>query len=168
MQCSPSPTNISKKNLHVKQFTKINWLAEDLRPPKRARFPSHYWEEQMLKKREREKRKKGIRSSTSERKLWKRKGTHTMRGHLTDRSVKTEGPQSLREKHSSWTEEGKAESHTHHRYHHPTPRRERRQNILWHQPCKWFLRSVSQDNRNKSKNKLMGPSHTSFAQQRKP
>ena len=41
--------------------------------------------------------------------------------------------------------------------HHQTPGREHRQNILWHQPYKYFLRSVSQSNRNKSKNKPMGP-----------
>ena len=39
--------------------------------------------------------------------------------------------------------------------HHQTPGREHRQNILWHQPYKCFLRSVSQGNRNKSKNKPM-------------
>ena len=43
---------------------------------------------------------------------------------------------------------------------HQTPRREHRQNILWHQLYKSFLRSVSQHNRNKSKNKLMGPNQT--------
>ena len=37
--------------------------------------------------------------------------------------------------------------------HHQTPGREHRQNILWHQPYRSFLRSVSQSNRNKSKNK---------------
>ena len=42
--------------------------------------------------------------------------------------------------------------------HHNTPRREHRQNILWHQLYKCFLRSVSQGNRNKNKNKPMGPS----------
>ena len=41
--------------------------------------------------------------------------------------------------------------------HHPTPGREHRQNILWHQVCKCFLGSVSQGNRNKNKNKPMGP-----------
>ena len=41
--------------------------------------------------------------------------------------------------------------------HHQTPRREHRQNILRHQPHEYFLRSVSQSNRNKSKNKPMGP-----------
>ena len=44
--------------------------------------------------------------------------------------------------------------------HHQTPRREHRQNILWYQPYKCFLRSVSQGNRNKSKNKPMGPKQT--------
>jgi len=33
-------------------------------------------------------------------------------------------------------------------------------NILWHKSYQCFLRSVSQGNRNKSKNKQMGPSQT--------
>ena len=41
-----------------------------------------------------------------------------------------------------------------------TPRREHRQNILWHKSYQWFLRSVSQGNRNKSKNKQIGPNQT--------
>jgi len=44
--------------------------------------------------------------------------------------------------------------------HHQTPGREHRQNILWHQPYEYFLRSVSQSNRNKSRNKPMGPNQT--------
>ena len=44
--------------------------------------------------------------------------------------------------------------------HYQIPGREHRQNILWHQPYKCFLRSVSQGNRNKSKNKPMGPNQT--------
>ena len=44
--------------------------------------------------------------------------------------------------------------------HHPTPGREHRQNILSHQPYEYFLRSVSQSTRNKSKNKLVGPNQT--------
>ena len=36
-----------------------------------------------------------------------------------------------------------------------TPEREHRQNIPWHQPYEYFLRSVSQSSRNKSKNKPM-------------
>ena len=44
--------------------------------------------------------------------------------------------------------------------HHQTPRREHRQNILWHQPYEYFLRSISQSNRNKSKNKPIGPNQT--------
>ena len=44
--------------------------------------------------------------------------------------------------------------------HHKTPRREHRQNILWHKLDRYFLRPVSQGNRNKSKNKQMGPNHT--------
>ena len=37
------------------------------------------------------------------------------------------------------------------------PRREYRQNILLHKLYQDFLRSLSQDNRNKSKIKQMGP-----------
>ena len=44
--------------------------------------------------------------------------------------------------------------------HHKTPGREHRQNILWHQSYKYFLRSVSQVNRNKNKNKQMEPNQT--------
>ena len=44
--------------------------------------------------------------------------------------------------------------------HHQTPRREHRQNILWHQPYKCFLRSISQGSRNKNRNKPMGPTQT--------
>ena len=46
--------------------------------------------------------------------------------------------------------------------HRKTPRREHRQNILWPQPYKCFLRLVSQGNRNKNKNKPMGSNETSF------
>ena len=42
-------------------------------------------------------------------------------------------------------------------WHHKTPRRERKQNILRHKSYQCFLRSVSQGNRNKDKNKQMGP-----------
>ena len=41
--------------------------------------------------------------------------------------------------------------------HHKTPRREHRQNILRHQPYKCLLRSVSQGNRYKNKNKQIEP-----------
>ena len=44
--------------------------------------------------------------------------------------------------------------------HHQTSEREHRQNILWYQPYKCFLRSVSQSNRNKNKNKPIGPNQT--------
>ena len=44
--------------------------------------------------------------------------------------------------------------------HHQTPGREHRQNTLSHQHHEYFLRSVSQSNRNKSKNKPMGPNQT--------
>ena len=39
-------------------------------------------------------------------------------------------------------------------------RREHQQNILWHKSYQCFLRSVSQGNRNKSKNKKVGPNQT--------
>ena len=53
--CSPSPTNTSKntstcKMTHMNMYRK---LAEELKPPKRARNSLHNWVEQ--KKREREK-----------------------------------------------------------------------------------------------------------------
>jgi len=38
--------------------------------------------------------------------------------------------------------------------------REHRQNILWHQPYKYSLRSVSQNNSSKIKNKPVGPNQT--------
>ena len=41
-----------------------------------------------------------------------------------------------------------------------TPTRQHRQNTLWHTSYQCFLRSVSQGNRNKNKNKQMGPSQT--------
>ena len=41
-----------------------------------------------------------------------------------------------------------------------TPRREQRQNILWHKMYQCFLRSVSQSNRNKNKSKQMEPNQT--------
>ena len=37
---------------------------------------------------------------------------------------------------------------------------ENRQNILWHKPYEYILRSVSQSNRNKSKNKPVVPNQT--------
>ena len=56
---------------------------------------------------------------------------------LTGRSARMEGePQSFGEKHSSWTEEGKAENCTDHWYHHPqTPQPE----MLW-----WGLGAATQ------------------------
>ena len=45
-------------------------------------------------------------------------------------------------------------------WHHKTPRREHRQNILWHKSEQCFLRSVSQGNSNKRENKQMGPNQT--------
>ena len=43
---------------------------------------------------------------------------------------------------------------------HKTPRRGHRQNILQHKLYQYFLRLVFQGNRNKSKNKQMGPNQT--------
>ena len=45
-------------------------------------------------------------------------------------------------------------------WHHKTPRRKHRQNILWHKPYPSFLRLISQSNINKSKNKQRGPNQT--------
>ena len=62
--------------------------------------------------------------------------------------------------YSSW---GHKELHTTeqltHTYH-QAPRRDHRQNILWHKSYQCILRSVSQGNRNKSKNKQMGLNQT--------
>ena len=44
--------------------------------------------------------------------------------------------------------------------HHQTPGREHRKHVLRHQPDKCFLRLVSQSNRNKNKNKPVGPNQT--------
>ena len=44
--------------------------------------------------------------------------------------------------------------------HHQMRGKEHRQDILIHHPYKCILRSVSQSNRNKSKNKSMGPNQT--------
>ena len=52
-------------------------LAEDLKPPKMARNPLHNWVEQRNREREREREKESDRTSTPERELLKRKGTHT-------------------------------------------------------------------------------------------
>lgn len=52
-------------------------LAEDFKPPRRARHLPHNWVEQMGKKRESEKRHQdGI--STPDRELRKRKGSHML------------------------------------------------------------------------------------------
>ena len=59
-------------------------LAEDLKPPKRGRNPPHNWEKKR-KKRERERNQDG--TSTPERELRKRKGTHTLESHLTDKEI---------------------------------------------------------------------------------
>ena len=51
--------------------------------------------------------------------------------------------------------------------HHRTLRREHRLNASWHKSYQCFLRSVSQGNRNKSKNKQMGPNQTCKLLQRR-
>ena len=43
---------------------------------------------------------------------------------------------------------------------HKTPKREHTQNVLWHKSYQCFLCSVSQGNRNKCKNKQLGPNQT--------
>ena len=78
---------------HVEQFSQnIYWmLAEDLKPPKRARNVPYNWIEQKgEKEREREKRNQD-KTSTPEGELWKRKGNHTLGSHLTDQKISRDG-----------------------------------------------------------------------------
>ena len=104
---------------HVERFAQnIYWtLAEELKPPKKCKKPSTWLGKTQEKKKEREKKIKTKESggtSIHERELWKRKGTYTLGSHLINWiSAKMEGPQSHREKHSSGTEEGKAEREPH-------------------------------------------------------
>ena len=65
--------------------------------------------------------------------------------------------------HSHTRHQNKPKMDEKHKYktrHHQTPGREDRQHIFWNQPYKCFLRLVSQSDRNKSKNKPMGPNQT--------
>ena len=65
--------------------------------------------------------------------------------------------------HSHTMHQNKPKMDEKHKYktrHHQTPERKHRQNILRYQPHEYFLRSFSQSNRNKSKNKPMGPNQT--------
>ena len=64
-------------------------LAENLKTPKRARNPSRNWVEQKEKSK-REKRNQD-RTSTPEREPLKRKRTHTLGNHLTDREISQDG-----------------------------------------------------------------------------
>ena len=74
-------------------YIDLHWtLAEELKPPNRARNPPYNWVEQKEKKRGRVREKswkKGNqdRTITPERELWKKKGTHTLASHLTDREI---------------------------------------------------------------------------------
>ena len=79
------PQTHQKTHLHVKRLTQnINWmLAEELKPPKRARNSWHNWVEH---KKKREKRNQD-RTSTPERELWRRKGTRILGSHLTDGKI---------------------------------------------------------------------------------
>ena len=116
-----SHKHIKKNHLHVEQFTQnIYWtLADDLKPQKRARNPSHNWVEQKAKRQKRE--KIGIRMGSALRELWKKKGICTLGDHPTDREMSQE-----RENLEAWekilaTRLGTArqsESHTDHQYHH--------------------------------------------------
>ena len=64
-----------------------------LRLPERARNPAHNWVKQKKKKKERKKRKKGIRigPGTPEKELSKKKGIHTLGGHLTNGEISQDG-----------------------------------------------------------------------------
>ena len=88
-------------------------MIADLKPPKTARNTTHNWVETKGKKERVRGKRNQDGTSTPVRELLKRKGTHTQGSLLTGRSAKREGPQSLREKCSSWTEEGKAEREPH-------------------------------------------------------
>ena len=123
--CSPFPKNTLKKNHAPVEWLAQNiyWmLAEDLKPPKRGRNPPHNWGAEKgggkrRGKREEEK-KSGLRME-----LAFLKGSCTVWDqHSWEGAVKKEKeptpweamvleaePQSLREKCSSWIEEGKAE-----------------------------------------------------------
>ena len=84
-------------------------MAEDIKAPKRARNPLHNSVEQKKKKRKREKRNQD-RTSIPERKLLKRKGTHSLRSHLTDREKSQEGGTSKSQrKVQELAKEGKVE-----------------------------------------------------------
>ena len=69
-------------------------LAEDLRPPKRARNPPHNWVKQKGKKRK-EKRKQN-RISTPEKELCQRKGICIWGDHTTDKNISQDGGGALK------------------------------------------------------------------------
>ena len=89
-------------------------LAEEFKPPKRARTPPHNCVEQKKKERER----KGIRTGLEFLKgSCEIKGTHTLGGHLTDREM--EGPQSAKKSAAGLRRAKHSESHTDHLQYHP-------------------------------------------------
>ena len=106
-------THTHKNYPHVEQFAQnMYWkLAEELKPPKRAGNPLYNWVEQKGKR----EREKGIRTEPVFLRGSCERGKEPIpweATYLVVRSAKTEGPQSLREKHSSWTEKGKGERAT--------------------------------------------------------
>ena len=77
---------IKRTRLYVEQFAQnLYWmLAEDLRPPERARNPPHIRVEQKKKREKRKKKESGWEQNSGEGAM-KGKGTCTVGGHLTDR-----------------------------------------------------------------------------------
>ena len=80
------PQTHLKKKLYVEWLTQnIYWtLAEGLKPPKTARNPPCNWVEKRNKSKRKEKKKRNQDRTPPERELCKRKGIHTLGGHLTD------------------------------------------------------------------------------------
>lgn len=97
MWSSPSP-KIHPKNpyLHVEWCAQnVYWkLAEDLGLPKEARKPPHYLAEQRKNGKEREREEKQRNqdgTSTTKRKLSKKKGIWTLEGHPKDWKISRDG-----------------------------------------------------------------------------
>ena len=94
--------------------------------------------------------------------LWQRRQEHTVRKRQSFQQVllgNLDSCMQINETHPHTMHKNKLKIAAWPKYktrNHQTPGREYRQKILWHQPHKCFLRSVSQSNRNKSKNKPMG------------
>ena len=123
MWLSSSPTNTLKKknHLHVERFTqKIYWvLAEELKPPQRARNPPHNWIEQKKKgEREGEKRHQDE-TSILETEPRKRKGTHSLGSYLANRDQPRRRDHKIAEKSAAagLRRAKQNESHTDHLYH---------------------------------------------------